>query len=98
MNSDTTTRPGLAAGSRSILWGVIAALLLLPLVAMQFTTEVNWGAEDFVAAAILLGGTGLALETAARVLVDPRKRTVAAVAIIGLLLLVWAELAVGLFD
>lgn len=98
MTSDTATRPGLTPRSRAMLWGAIVALLILPVVAMQFTREVNWGAEDFAAAAVLLGGTGLALEGAARLLIDPGKRLIAAVVILGVLLLVWAELAVGIFD
>src|SRR5919109_2892900 len=43
-----------------------AFILLLPLVAMQITDEVNWGLADFVFAGALLGGTGLLLELAAR--------------------------------
>ena len=38
-----------------------AALLLLPAVARLYTTEVNWGPGDFVAAAALLFGAGMAL-------------------------------------
>jgi hypothetical protein len=38
-----------------------AFILLLPLVAMQFTDEVDWGVADFVLAGALLGGTGLLL-------------------------------------
>lgn len=98
MISDKATRPGLAPGARKFLWGAIVALLFLPLIAMQFTAEVNWGAEDFAAAAILLGGTGFALEVAARLLVDPRKRALAVLVIVGAVLLVWVELAVGIFD
>jgi hypothetical protein len=41
-------------------------ILLLPLVAMQFTDEVDWGVADFVFAGVLLGGSGLLLELAAR--------------------------------
>jgi hypothetical protein len=45
---------------------VTTAVLLVPLVAMQFTEEVNWSPFDFVFAAALLGGTGLLLELAVR--------------------------------
>jgi hypothetical protein len=38
-----------------------AFILLLPLVAMQITDEVDWGVADFVFAGVLLGGTGLLL-------------------------------------
>jgi hypothetical protein len=43
-----------------------AFILLLPLVAMQITDEVDWGVADFVLAGALLGGSGLLLELAAR--------------------------------
>ena len=43
-----------------------ALILLLPLVAMQVTDEVDWGVADFVIAGALLGGTGLLLELAVR--------------------------------
>jgi len=47
-------------------WGAAAALILLPLVAMQFTSEVNWTASDFLFAAIMFGSVGLGLELAVR--------------------------------
>jgi hypothetical protein len=44
-----------------------ALILLVPLVAMQFTDEVDWGVADFAVAGALLGGTGFLLyELAAR--------------------------------
>jgi hypothetical protein len=43
-----------------------ACVLIVPLVAMQITDEVDWGVADFVIAGVLLGGTGLLLELAAR--------------------------------
>ena len=43
-----------------------AFILLLPLVAMQITDEVDWGVADFVFAGALLGGTGLLLQLAVR--------------------------------
>lgn len=98
MIRDPAIKPGFTLRVRMLVWGAVAALLLLPLVAMQFTAEVNWGAEDFAAAAMLLIGTGLALEVAARVLVGPVRRALAAAVIVAVVVLVWAELAVGLFD
>ena len=41
-------------------------IVLVPLVAMQVTDEVDWGLFDVAFAAALLGGTGLLLEPAAR--------------------------------
>ena len=45
---------------------VTVLVLLVPLVAMQFTDEVDWSLFDFVLAGVLLGGSGLLLELAAR--------------------------------
>src|SRR5918992_1640185 len=39
-----------------------AFILLLPLVGMQITDEVDWGLADFAFAGALLGGTGLLLQ------------------------------------
>lgn len=78
-------------------WGLAGAILLAPALAMQVTQEVSWGPGDFLAAALLLGLTGFAIEGAVRV-VRPGAARVAAVAGAGAgLLLIWAELAVGIF-
>lgn len=75
----------------------VALILLIPLVAMQFTNEVNWTFFDFVAAAVLLLGTGLTIELAIRTIKNKNYQIALIVAILFLLFLVWAELAVGIF-
>jgi len=76
---------------------VTAAILMVPLVAMQFTREVVWTGSDFVIAGLLLSITGLALVAALRTLRTAKARFVAA-GVLGLgLLYCWAELAVGIF-
>jgi hypothetical protein len=82
---------------RLIGWLLAAALLISPLFAMQFSSEVNWGAEDFMAAALLLGGAGLALEATMRLVRGTAPRIVLGLTILGVLALIWAELAVGIF-
>ncbi len=47
-------------------WGAAVALVLMPLVAMQFSSEVNWTVGDFIFAIITLGSVGLGLELAVR--------------------------------
>ncbi len=72
-------------------------VLLVPLVAMQFTDEVNWTPGDFLIGGGLLFGTGLFGVFLWRKLGSSPFRY-AAVGLLALaLLLVWAELAVGLF-
>jgi len=43
-----------------------AIILLTPLIAMQFTSEVNWTVSDFVFAGLILLGAGITYELAAR--------------------------------
>lgn len=76
---------------------VIAAILLTPLVAMQFTREVNWDGFDFAVAAVLLIGTAAVFEVVARKVRSVTYRAAIGVAILAALLVVWAELAVGVF-
>ncbi len=72
-------------------------LLLIPLVAMQFTDEVNWTLLDFVVAGALLLGTGLMCELVIRKVNNIRYRIAICVTLLIALLLIWAELAVGTF-
>lgn len=84
--------------SRSILriaFGT-ALLLLVPLVAMLLTDEVNWSPADFVVAGFLLFGTGLAYERVARKGGSTAYRAATAVTMVTALLLIWMNLAVGL--
>ena len=73
-----------------------AAILLVPFVSMQFTGEVNWTLSDFVIAGVLLAGTGLAYVLFTMKMSNPRSRLVIGAVLAVALLLVWAELAVGL--
>lgn len=98
MSSAQIRHPGLTATARAVLWSLFAAVLIAPAVAMQFTAEVNWGPGDFVAAAGLLSLTGLGLELAARAQMSRRAKLAASGLVVLALLVVWAELAVGLFD
>lgn len=77
-------------------WSLAALLLLLPLVAMRFTDEVQWTAFDFAVFAALLGGVGGAFELAARRSRLTAYRAGAAVALVAAFLLVWVNGAVGI--
>lgn len=75
----------------------IALLLCIPLIAMQFSEEVEWSIFDFLVAGVLLFGTGLVAELVLRK-VKNRNSRIGLIAIILLaLFIIWAELAVGIF-
>ncbi|MVM37833.1 hypothetical protein GO730_09925 [Spirosoma sp. HMF3257] len=76
---------------------VVATLLLIPFIAMQFTNEVNWTLSDFVVAGVLLLGTGLLIELVLRTVTTVKYRIALCAAIVVMLLLIWIELAVGIF-
>lgn len=88
-------------GRRNIQWRVIGwsiptMLLLLPLVAMRFTDEVNWTLSDFLFAGLLFGSVGLAFEFIARRSGSLAFRSGAAVAVIAGFLTIWVNAAVGM--
>lgn len=80
------------------MWSTIAGLLLLPLVAMQFTSAVAWDAGDFAAAGLLLVGAGAVYEVAARLTASSRRRAAIFAALVLGVLLFWIEGAVGIFS
>lgn len=71
-------------------------LLMIPLVAMQFTDEVVWTAGDFLVAGVLLLAAGLAYERVTRSVSNTYYQLACAVALFTALLLVWVSLAVGI--
>ena len=74
-----------------------ALLLLIPLIAMQFSDQVNWLPFDFLVMSILLLSTGLIFELVLRKLKKFEYRIILCVAILATFFLIWAELAVGIF-
>lgn len=77
-------------------WALGVVLVLsVPLIAMQFTSEVDWNAADFIIMGTLMFGTALIYELIA-MSVDKRHRLIVGAVLFALLLLTWAELAVGI--
>ena len=89
-----TTGSTLRLLARPIL--AAATLLMVPLVAMQFTAEVNWTLFDFVVMGVLIVGTGVTFELALRKGATIGYRAAAGVALASAFLLVWVNLAVGI--
>lgn len=73
------------------------SVLFIPLIAMQFTNEVNWAISDFVVAGVLLFGAGLGIEVVIRRVKHTKFKFLIALAILALLFFIWVELAVGIF-
>jgi hypothetical protein len=81
---------------RIAVWGTAALILLLPLLAMQFTEEVAWDLADFaIFGAMLVGACGT-YELAARVTGNNAYRAAVGVALAAAFILVWMNLAVGI--
>lgn len=97
MASATFGPRGNLARWRPVYAALAGALLTVPLFAMQFTSQVNWTAFDFMAATVLLGLLWAGIEVAARLPL----RIAARAGIMGCLavgfLVLWAEGAVGVF-
>lgn len=93
----TTTRPqSTPPWWRIVGWGGAACLLLLPLLAMQFSDEVNWSRFDFVVFGAMLLSVGGLFELALRVSGNKAYRLAAGLALAASFLLVWANAAVGI--
>ena len=75
----------------------IFILLMIPLVSMQFTPEVNWSPMDFLVMGALLLGIVISLEVIFRNVSKPDVRIALVALILVIFLLIWAELAVGIF-
>lgn len=98
-HAEINAEPSLVARRWRWTYAIFAVLLLAtPLVAMQFTSEVNWGAGDFAIFGAMLAGLGLLLEAGARIGKTIQGRALLMLGAVLAFLLLWAELAVGLFD
>lgn len=75
-----------------------AIVLLIPLIGMQFTNEINWSAFDFILMGSLLLGLGLTSEFIFRKLKNKTYKLGLIVLLVIVFLLIWIELAVGIFN
>lgn len=77
-----------------ILIGTII-ILLVPVLAMQFTDSVQWDLRDFVIIGTLLFSAGTLYELITS-RIDPKYRNLVAIILLAVVLLIWGELAVGI--
>ena len=84
--------------TQKISIGIVAILMLIPAIAMQYTKEVNWTTLDFMVMGTLLLITSLVMEYSLRKIKDSSYKTAIICGIVLVFLAIWAELAVGLFN
>lgn len=75
----------------------IAALLCVPLIAMQFTPDISWSLQDFIVMGTLLLATGLGCEWTLRKIRNKAYRLLICLSVLAIFFIAWAELAVGIF-
>ena len=83
---------------RAFFWVALVTVIILsiPLVAMQFTNQVDWKPVDFIVMGALIFGTGSSYVLLTRTSPNIIHRAAVAMAIGSTLLLIWVNLAVGL--
>ncbi len=80
-----------------VIFAVTLFILMVPFISMWPLDEFDWGFADFVSAGAIIFGTGLLLDLVARK-VDKKYRLLGVIGIILVFFLLWAELAVGIFN
>ena len=89
---------------RLSVWSIVIAFILLIPLALTITGSgvdgdgFHWTPIDFVIAGILLLGTGLIFDIVIRMIKNIKHRIVTSVVLLIVLLLVWAEIAVGFLE
>ena len=76
---------------------IAGLLLLIPLIAMQFTNEVNWSLFDFIIMGGMLTIAGLLIGITLTKFKASKNRILLIAIIIAIFFLIWAELGVGIF-
>lgn len=75
---------------------VTGLLLLIPLIAMQFTEDIVWTLTDFIFAGVMIFGTGITYTLVTRKSKNITYRAAIGFALFTGLFLIWSNLAVGL--
>jgi len=76
---------------------MVGLLLIIPLIAMQLTDEVEWSLFDFIIMGTLLLITGLMREIISKKVKKYKHRVILYIVVIIIFFLIWAELSVGIF-
>lgn len=82
---------------RGFIWVAICTtlILLIPLIAMQFTSEVNWRKSDFIVMGLLCFCMGSLFVLVSKI--AAQRRLLAGSVFVVIFIYIWLELAVGIF-
>lgn len=84
---------------RTFFYVIITTVLLtIPLVSMQFFSDVSCTLFDFMAATILLATLFISFETIMFYTKNKRRKLLLSGFVVFVFLMIWVELAVGIFD
>ena len=75
----------------------LESLLVLPFLAQLFTNAVQWSLFDYIVMGVLLFGLAIGIILIFRLSTNKNTRRIVLFTALFLFLLLWAELAVGLF-
>lgn len=73
------------------------SLLLIPLFGNIFSNQVNWSLFDFIIMGLLLGFLGIIIHYILEKVINKTFRIVPIIFVLIIFLMIWAELAVGVF-
>lgn len=96
MNANVSKSPVSIVESAIPVALVTAGILMIPIVAMQFTAEVDWSIADFVIMGIILFATGMTYQLVTRTSGDLAYRLAVGSALVVGFLTIWVNLAVGI--
>lgn len=82
---------------RTTYWVIAALLMLSAVTANQFSEKFHWVKFDYLVFGIMLLGAGLAIELVLIITKKPPYRLISIIIIALAFLLLWVELAVGIF-
>lgn len=88
----------MAISKKRLIWWVILiiCLLMIPLIAMKFTNEVNWELSDFIIMGAILFGMAISYEVIAQKNIKKNYRIAFGLGLLGAFLLFWVNGAVGI--
>lgn len=80
-----------------VIYALPLALLTIPMLGNIFSKEVNWTAADFLIAGILLFTTAFLINLVRNKIKKQSRKIMLSIFILLALVLIWLELAVGIF-